>query len=108
MGSVRDTSGDIGDDLENTYYNGIGRHGGYARNFDYHSSWDSIMTVIDKIEALPGVSVYIQNDFCRIKPGLLRPVFTIQNFGENKIEAAYKCVIDFIKHYKLQHKQVNP
>lgn len=119
MGSIRNPLGDIGHDLENTYYDGIGRHGGYARNFDYHSSWDGIMTVVDNIELIEDerygrFAVHIYSNACSIEstqtdfrhklPLYISDPNAILN---TKIESTWYNVVSFIKWYS-QHKQTTP
>lgn len=72
--------------------------------YQYATEWRYLMQIVEEIEKLPGVSIHIQNELCGIKPGLLRPRFYIQNFGETKIEAVYKSVIEFIKWHKKNNK----
>ncbi len=72
----------------------------------YHSSWDWLMPVVEKIESLPlindaGICVLIEHSYCRIY---------LDNWGEyttvaenatkkNKLSAVYLSVIEFIKWY---------
>lgn len=121
MGSERVVSGDIGEDLEYKYYDGVGRHGGYAVNFDYHSSWDSLMTVVDKIESIYddfhghfGVHIYsnsctIQGTKLDTRPESFHPAYlsdpnAIMN---TKLESTWYNVVSFIKWYNSQHKQTS-
>lgn len=64
----------------------------------YHSSWDWLMEVVEKIESL-GHRVIIgfsgSKNYCEI--GLNN--FFIQIFEETKIEAVYQAVVEFIKWY---------
>lgn len=76
-----------------------------ADSMEYHSSWQWLMPVVDKIEKI-GASVFIQNDACWIKPNFLKPKFTISNLSDNsKIEAVWLSVIEFINWYN-EHKLV--
>lgn len=68
----------------------------------YHTSWDWLIPVVEKIEGL-GYSVWFQSVIegtqVSIWKGmnvLFRPV------NKNKIDAVYSAIIDFIKYYN-QH-----
>lgn len=68
----------------------------------YHSSFDWLMPVVEKIEAL-GYSVFIQNDCCWLRvarAGMKIPIIT--HLSDNKITSTYKAVIEFIKWYNHQ------
>lgn len=101
MGATREPSGDIGDDLENTYYDGIGRHGGYARNFDYHISWDSLMSVVQKILHLPLIKGKVMEQTHNME-------IVVNGLMIADMCKIYFACIDFIKWYNSQHKQTNP
>lgn len=71
----------------------------------YHSSWDWLMPVVEKIEDL-GYSVFIQNDVCWIKvgrAGMKMPL--ISELGENKISATFAAITQFIQWYNTQTPQ---
>ena len=73
----------------------------------YHTSWDWLMPVVEKIEKL-GYSVFIQNDACWIKvarAGMKMPL--ISELGENKISAAFIAIVQFIQWYNQTKIKTN-
>lgn len=87
---------------------------GYVPEFmKYHSSWDWLMSVVEKIESikddtLPYLSfsqnnfcVSIRNGFCEIISGDFLTTFDEFNrhTGAAKIAATYNAVVEFIKWY---------
>lgn len=71
-------------------------------NLQYHSSWDWLMPVVEKIESL-GFCVYIQNDACWIKPGRPRLKYSDSELSnEGKKEAVFKICFRFIQWYNKQ------
>ncbi len=71
----------------------------HIKDLKYHSSWDWLMPVVEKIESL-GYCVFQQNDACWIKVGrvgMKMPI--ISNLAENKKEATWLTVVEFIKWY---------
>lgn len=104
-GYLRDQGrGDVIWDHKNYMSPLVGR---YPLELEYATNWSWLMPVVEKIEKLPGVSVHMQNDLCEIKPGLLRPLFTINVLAETKIEATYKAVVEFVQYYNSRDKQIN-
>jgi hypothetical protein len=71
----------------------------------YHSSWDWLMKVVDKIESMKAVSVNIHNDYCGITCGLFRPKFAISNLFNSKIESTWHSVIEFIQYYNNHNNE---
>ena len=64
----------------------------------YQKSWDWLMPVVEKIEAIDvdDLILEIRYKLCHIE----YDEFGIRNFkGETKIEAVYKAIIEFIKWY---------
>jgi len=83
------------------HLNGIGY---IIEKMEYHTSWDWLMPVVDKIEitSVDGednsdefFNVVIEVFECNIN-GSGR---TVCGVGQNKIEATYKAVVEFIKWY---------
>jgi hypothetical protein len=73
---------------------------GYAK---YHSSWDWLMPVVEKIEAL-GYDVEIGSQYVRIDDGLDEG-FGIDSWNSgSKIEAVFTACVEFAKWYKNQTK----
>jgi hypothetical protein len=67
----------------------------------YHSSWDWLMPVVEKIEAEGGIKITIQKNVCIIKKyGFLEVRLAIEQISETKIEAVFLAVSD----YCLNHK----
>ena len=71
---------------------------GYPEQVIYHSSWDWLMPVVEKIESLR-YEVAIHSTWCNINRGTSNDLGYIG--GETKIEAVYKGVIHFIKWHKI-------
>lgn len=66
---------------------------------EYHSSWDWLMPVVEKIETM-NAEVTIRLDSCSIKQSFKQPkVFAISRLSESKIEARWLAIIEFIKWY---------
>ena len=68
---------------------------------EFHSNWNWLMQVVEKIEKLK-CTVVIEKNICRIHKGGL-------HFGhaykfETKIEAVYNACLEFIKWYNKQNK----
>lgn len=63
----------------------------------YHSRWDWLMPVVEKIESL-GYIFDIWKTTCEwYKP--FEANYAIEHSAKTKIEAVYKAVIEFIKYY---------
>ena len=77
-----------------------------AGNFDlyYHSSWDWLMPVVEKIEKECSHEVVIFSTHCNVNQGKTHDMGYIG--GKTKIEAVYKSVIEFIKWYN--QNKTNP
>jgi len=69
-------------------------------DFKYHSDWNWLMPVIDKIESL-GYWIELHSGaesvFIIGKLNTAKDLFSEE--GKTKIEAAYNGVVEFIKHY---------
>ena len=82
--------------------------------YDYHSSWNSLMSVIDKIRTiqLPSpsmipVGVTIDNYGCRITDGCWNAseiVSKTKSENPNVKELTWKAVVEFIKWYNKNKK----
>lgn len=83
---------------------------GYIADFKYHSSWDSLMEVVEKIEEIDfnknlGYSVTIVQFVCLIKRNSFqkdKQETIIDSPASSKIEAIWRGVIEFIKWYNNQ------
>ena len=78
----------------------VSKHKGYSlENLLYHTSWDWLMPVVEKIESiLPCDSIItIEYKDCRIPVN--ESGFDIVTNEETKIEAVYKAVVEFINQY---------
>lgn len=79
--------------------------------FDYHSRWDRLMTVVEKIEEM-NYTIIINRTTCKIiEDYKIYPSF--ERFGNTKIESVYLAISDFIKNYnheefeKMHEKENN-
>lgn len=64
----------------------------------YHSSWDWLMPVVEKIESLYCLEVSIRKFDCIVETsGLCRPRYFVVRSSTRKIESAFGVVIDAIK-----------
>tara|TARA_R110001592_G_scaffold356680_1_gene658981 strand:+ start:487 stop:840 length:354 start_codon:yes stop_codon:yes gene_type:complete len=67
----------------------------------YHSSWDWLMPVVEKIENL-GYEFTIVENRCKVSNNTdhsVKELFHIETIG-SKIETTYDAVIQFIKNFK--------
>jgi hypothetical protein len=64
--------------------------------YQYHSSWDWLMPVVEKIEAMRGTHLLMKPFGCEI---LMFGKSLINEVGNTKIEAAWLAVVEFIKWY---------
>jgi hypothetical protein len=75
----------------------------YLHELKYHSSWDWLMSVVEKIESVQAWHVEISTDSCTIHNGLLKePIF--ETYMKTKIEATYNAVVEFIQWYNKEKK----
>lgn len=70
------------------------------QKWQYHTSWDWLMPVVEKIETL-GFFFIIKSTYVEVNR-LYDPVTVSCADGESKIQAVYKVVIEFIKWYNAQ------
>ena len=78
----------------------------FEKSLKYHSSWDWLMPVVGKIERL-GYRVEISlTEHNEAYAGIMTKDGTslVWNVAEEKIEALYKTVIEFIKWYNKEKK----
>lgn len=100
-------------DTKNPTIDDICEKGDFVRLMHYHTSWDWLMPVVEKIESL-GVSTDIHYF---AKPKIEQFGFNIgstfigynldydnSSTGKTKIETAYISVVKFIKWYNKNHK----
>jgi len=76
-------------------------------NFDFHTDWNALMKVVDKIEKLYH-SVFISSSMVYVSgdKGTVVPPITIYNEGGyTKIEAVYLACLGFIDWYNLTKKK---
>ncbi len=70
----------------------------------YHSSWDWLMIVVNKIEEIENgegfkyLNVTISKDECEIRDDVAGEYFAHCSDG-NKIEFTYMAIVEFIKNY---------
>jgi hypothetical protein len=72
----------------------------FEEDLKYHSSWDWLMPVVEKIENTEDVSVVIENDNAYIQG-----VFNFSVFEDTKLKSVYSVVIKFIKWYNERRPQ---
>ena len=72
--------------------------GKYETELKYHSSWDWLMPVVEKIETLNNscTLVIIEDERCHIDT---QNGFELDSVGCTKIEATYNAVVRFIEWY---------
>jgi len=97
-----------------------GKFIGYPEQLKYHSSWDKLMPVVERLQEpeistdgdkiiRSGLEITIYYKACDLS---FTPDedfedcedFEIQTQGETKMEAIYKAVVEFIKWYNNQQK----
>lgn len=72
---------------------------GYPKEVLFHSNWEYLMPVVQKIEEM-GYEVSITKARCEIKDKVnLQDGYYGYESLNTKIEAVYAAVIEFIKHY---------
>lgn len=79
----------------------------YAKELKYHCSWDALMPVVEKIESLGGdVAIYFNTT-------LINHTYLDKEIHKggipqyNKLKACYKAVVQFIKWYNQNTKQLS-
>jgi len=73
----------------------------YLNDLKYHTSWDWLMPVVEKIESLSGTTVLIKRIGCEI---IMYGKTISKQTSDTKIEAVWLAVIEFIKWYNEKHK----
>ncbi len=66
-------------------------------NFKYHTDWNWLMPVVERIELDMGFDVYIHYNNCTITDG--ENAFENEADPNQKIHATYQSVIEFINWY---------
>jgi hypothetical protein len=69
--------------------------GSFDGRLKYNTSWNWLMPVVEKIEAICGASITIQQKWCCVKHHITATQTTI--VSDLKITATYKAVVAFIK-----------
>jgi len=88
-------------------YNNISiRERNHISEIPFHKSWGLLMPVVEKIENIAIIGKHklqcrIQSNFCEITE------MSNTSYGNSKIEAIYKAVVNFIKKYNIKWKQNN-
>lgn len=74
----------------------------------FHTSWDWLMPVVEKIESLGNYGVEIRHFSCSIYELSFDPSdLNIESNFDSKIEAVYNAVVQFIQWYN-QNKTTQP
>ncbi len=80
--------------------------------FKYHSSWEWLMDIVEKIEAIKDdyhgyFGVHISSNSCCIqatnldtRPETFYPAYSDSDAHDTKILATWECVVRFIRWYK--------
>ena len=76
------------------------------KELEYHSSWDWLMSVVEKIESM-GYDVFINGLYCRITDCGMSDFELESGEVNTKIEAIWFTVIEFIKWYNSCQKEEN-
>ncbi len=71
-----------------------------SMGYKFHSSFDWLMGVVEKIESL-GYSIIINENWCIIKSK--RTLYKKERIANIKIEAVYNACVEFIKWYNNQN-----
>lgn len=81
-------------------------NGWFAEDLQYHSDWNWLMPVVEKIEHIENADfvVYINVECCKITARETYPNLVIIETAKTKIEATYKAIVEFIKWYNQQKK----
>ena len=83
------------DGYNDTMFNGTDKYC-MIDNLKYHSSWDWLMPVVEKIEKIKGVHIFIKGNRCEI----LNYGFEMDSPSSvYKIESVWLAVVEFIKWY---------
>jgi hypothetical protein len=91
MGELHDSGGVRYYEGEDGFQHESGRY------LKYHSFWNWLMPVVEKVEEL-GYCVFIQNDCCWMKVGRAGMKMPhISHLCDSKIEAVFKAVAEFIQ-----------
>ena len=70
----------------------------------FHSSWDWLMSVVDKIESI-GYIFGISGRSCMIVGrNSDTHVFNVSKYGDNKMSSIYECCTSFVKWYNANVK----
>jgi hypothetical protein len=73
----------------------------FSKSAKYHSDWNWLMEVVEKIESL-NYTVSIRNHICRIEMLLLEDIVISEDIP--KIQAVYNTCVEFIKWYSADKK----
>ena len=65
---------------------------------EFHSDWNWLMVVVEKIESIKGTQIFINGISCEI---MFKGKIISKHFN-TKIEAVYNAVVEFIKWYNKQ------
>lgn len=81
----------------------------WGERFNYHSSWNELMPVVEKIENIGSTSVNFHKTGCMIQPVVydiktdsLKWHDPITRFAKTKIEAVWLAVVEFINWWNSQ------
>lgn len=76
-----------------------------AMSMKFHSDWNWLMSVVDKIEGLGSCQIDISSNWCRIGYKDTKFNYDSRNhFKVTKKEAVYLACVEFIKWYNKEQK----
>lgn len=79
----------------------------YINDIKFHSSWDWLMPVVEKIESL-GFTVSIYHNICKIEKNIdyltNEEYVQLRKDFNSKLDSVYQTVVEFIKKYNNENK----
>lgn len=92
-------------DEENYYVHKYSEKDYTDKQLKYHSSWDWLMPVVEKIDLILPDDNLVSISFNRCLIEYHAEGITFEGIGNTRIEATYKAVVEFILWYNENNKQ---
>lgn len=73
-------------------------------DLDYHTNWNSLMRVVEKIEELDTISVEIQSCFCAVRDSMDNIILQTHKCTLSKIIAVHDLTYQFTQFIKTQQQ----